>query len=244
MDTATNASATKGSVMEASVWPQVSVATLADRVYSVMRDRILAGELEAGAFIRELDVSRAMGVSRTPVREALARLASEGLVERLPHRGFRVAEEVTEDLLEVYPILAALEVLVVRTVLPRLDMARIARLRDIARELRAGMTRDETDRWVELTREFWRALSERCGNRKLRDLVDHLRARVHRLELRAYGDVARREECVRRHEAIVEALEEGGAARVLELVERARFYTLASLRAELVSDRSGLPASA
>src|SRR5690606_1919413 len=65
-------------------WPQIKPLTFADQVYEALRDRILEGELSPGEFIREQEVSEAMGVSRTPVREALGRLASEGFLERIP----------------------------------------------------------------------------------------------------------------------------------------------------------------
>lgn len=120
--------------MDASVresWPSLTTATLTDQVYGVLRDRILAGQIAPGEFVREQEVSDAVGVSRTPVREALGRLASEGFLERIAHRGFRVPEESIADLLELYPILAALEVLAGSESFPRLDADDLVELREI-----------------------------------------------------------------------------------------------------------------
>src|SRR2546421_1926122 len=89
-------------------WPVLgSGRTLAQRVYEVVRDRILANALSPRAYVREEELATAMGVSRTPVREALNRLATEGFLERLPHRGFRVAERSIEELAHVYTVLQA-----------------------------------------------------------------------------------------------------------------------------------------
>ena len=76
-------------------WPHISTTTLADQVYAVLRDRIVGGEIRPGEFIREQEVSQGLGVSRTPVREALGRLASEGFAERIPHRGFRIPADLS-----------------------------------------------------------------------------------------------------------------------------------------------------
>ena len=93
-----------------TLWPQIESVTLADRVYQIIRNRILHRELPPGTFIREQEVSRATGVSRTPVREAFNRLASEDFLERVPHRGFRIPDRPFEALVEVYPIINSLEI--------------------------------------------------------------------------------------------------------------------------------------
>lgn len=91
-------------------WPVIGASeTLAERAYQIVRDRILASALSPLTYIREEELATAMGVSRTPVREALSRLASEGFLERLPHRGFRVAERSIDELADVFTVLQALE---------------------------------------------------------------------------------------------------------------------------------------
>ena len=73
-------------------WRLLKPETLTDKVYEILRERVISGKISPGEFIREHDVSEKLGVSRTPVRESLARLASEGFLERIPHRGFRLPE--------------------------------------------------------------------------------------------------------------------------------------------------------
>jgi DNA-binding GntR family transcriptional regulator len=68
-------------------WPNLSSETLTDQVYEVLREQILSGRWEHGRFMREQQISEKLGVSRTPVREALGRLASDRFVERVPRRG-------------------------------------------------------------------------------------------------------------------------------------------------------------
>ena len=104
--------------MTATLWPRPKPAPSSEQVYRAVRARIMDGALAPGHFLREKDLE-SMGVSRTPIREALGRLASEGFLERLPHRGFRVPEESLGNLLELYPIVASLELLAGRLALER-----------------------------------------------------------------------------------------------------------------------------
>lgn len=216
-------------------WPAAAPNTLADQVYRAVRARILAGELAPGAFLREKDLE-AMGVSRTPIREALGRLASEGFLERMPHRGFRVPDEPVGDLLELYPVVAALELLAGQLALPRLTPADLAELRDVNRQLAAARerrdTRDSVRTRIALNTRFHRVFSERSGNRRLRDLLDDLRAQLGRLELWYYSDRAHTEESVREHDAIIAAVERGDRTRALALLEQNMALTYRSLLRE------------
>ncbi len=206
-------------------WPEISQTTLADQVYEVLRTRIVRGEIEAGAFIREQEVSQGLGVSRTPVREALGRLASEGFAERIPHRGFRVPTESIDDLLELYPIVSALEVLAGEDALPRLDADDLARLRQIQEGFRAAVTRDDPPAGIEMNRQFHELLLAKAGNRKLAELLEDLRSRVVRLELWSFAHISQREESVTQHDEIVRAIERSDFTRALELLEQNRMQT-------------------
>ena len=157
-------------------WPRLATTTLTDQVYTVLRDRILAGQVCPGEFIREQEVSDAAGVSRTPVREALGRLASEGFLERIAHRGFRVPEESINDLLELYPILGTLEALAGRGSFPRLDEADIVELHEINRDYAAAADGENHRAGIDLNDRFHHMLSRRAENGHLESMLDDLRA--------------------------------------------------------------------
>jgi DNA-binding GntR family transcriptional regulator len=206
-------------------WPQISQTTLADQVYSVLRGRIVRGEIEPGAFIREQEVSQGLGVSRTPVREALGRLASEGFAERIPHRGFRVPEESIDDLLELYPIVAALELLAGEEALPLLGDDDIVRLREIEEGFRDAVIRDDPPAGIEMNRQFHHALLAHSRNRKLAELLDDLRSQVVRLELWSFAHINQREESVTQHDEIIRAIENSDYRRALEILRQNRMQT-------------------
>lgn len=217
--------------MDIASWPQPAVRTLSEQVYRAVRARILGGGLAPGEFIRERDLE-GMGVSRTPIREALGRLASEGFLERIPHRGFRVPEEPVGNLLELYPIVASLELLAGRLALPRLTPEDVTLLREINRELADARGRQDVRTRIELNNRFHHVFSERSGNRRLCDLLDDLRMQLARLELWYYSSGEHTRESVREHDEIIRAIEAGDQARALSILENNMSLTYRSLLRE------------
>lgn len=206
--------------MSESPWPKASQTTLADQAYNAIRSRILDGDLALGEFVREQEVSEALGVSRTPVREALGRLASEGFLERIPHRGFRVPEEPMAELLELYPIVSVLEVLAGRLALPRLTQEDVEELKEINRKLAEGRDTGDVRRLIELNNEFHHFICERSGSQRLTELLDDLRSQVRHLELWYYSKRDRTEESVAEHDELIRAIEEDDHERALKILER------------------------
>ena len=207
-------------------WPIIRSKTLSDHVYHVLRARIGRGLHGAGEFIREQEISEALGVSRTPVREALSRLASEGLLERMPHRGFRVSEEPLRDALELYPILGSLDLLAGRIAFPRLEEKDFAELERINAALNAAIGNNEPARAVDLNYEWHRYISQRSGNRRLASMLDDLRARVHPWEIWYFENVEDAEhQSVDEHAEILAAIRDGNTERALEIFESNMFWT-------------------
>lgn len=222
--------------MPKTPWPKVSQTTLADQAYKVIRSRILAGDMALGEFVREQDVSAALGVSRTPVREALGRLSSEGFLERIPHRGFRVPEEPLDTLLELYPIVAALELLAGRLAIPNLVPADIEALKCINRELAESSRDGDVRRRIDLNNRFHHLLCERSGSGRLTDMLDDLRSQVSRLEHWYYSQQNRTEESIAHHDELIRALEEGRTDDALTLLESNMAMTFQRFAEDQIDD--------
>ena len=214
--------------MATALWPLSEARTLSEQVYRAVRARIIDGGLAPGAFVRETDLEP-MGVSRTPIREALSRLASEGFLERLPHRGFRVPAESLGNLLELYPIVASLELLAGRLALERFTPADVARLKAVNARLAEARDRGDVRAMLDLNTAFHRLISERGGNRRLASLLDDLRSQLTRLELWYYSQPERTQRSIREHEEIIAAIESGDRPRALSLLERNMSLTYESL---------------
>lgn len=127
-----------------------------ERATGAVRELILRGDFAAGARLGEVELAERLGVSRTPVREALARLASEGLVEIVPNRGARVSSWTVAELEEVFDLRATLEPRLTALAVPNAGPADVDALEDLARRMLAA----ELDDLVPLNRAFHGRLVE------------------------------------------------------------------------------------
>jgi DNA-binding GntR family transcriptional regulator len=133
------------------------VVTSAERAAGAVREMILHGELPAGARLAEVELAERLGVSRTPVREALTRLAAEGLVELAPNRGARVSSWSVAELEGVFDLRSALEPRLTGLAVPKATPADLADLAELAaRMVQVGVPGPEQDldALVPLNREF------------------------------------------------------------------------------------------
>lgn len=218
--------------MQFTHWPTIRNRTLSDQVYHAVRARILERSLQPGEFVREQEVSRALGVSRTPVREALGRLATEGFLERIPHHGFRVPSNSLADLLELYPIVSALELTAGRLAMPRLTREDIARLRGITERLRAARDRNDVEAVSACNAEFHDTICQKSGNRRLVDMLRDLRSQITRLEVWYYSTREHADRSIRCQEEIVWHIERGEFEAAIEVLRSNIFLTYDELSAE------------
>lgn len=176
---------------------------LRDEVYRQLLDRISRGELEPGSRVKDGEMAGLLGVSRTPVREALLRLTREGVLDADMGRGFKVRRLDEAEMRETGAILATLEGLALATS-GEVPAERLERLSAIDREL-AG-TRGDAGRCIELDELWHRTLLEGCPNGRLLALISSL-WQVPRRYMRAYLRAAGRVSLSTQHHArIIEAL--------------------------------------
>ena len=143
------------------------MATASKNTTAMLRELILAGSLAAGAKLGETELANRLDVSRTPVREALSRLAAEGLVEIVPNRGARVAKWSDHDLEQIFELRLRLEPYAVGLAVPRLTNADLDELQALARRMQSlgkpGRAQD-LDGIVHLNRQFHGMLIARAAN--------------------------------------------------------------------------------
>ena len=150
------------------------MARAADQAYEFIRDAIAAGTYTPGSRLREEELADDIGVSRTPIREALRRLDSEGVVEFVPNRGAHVAAWSDQDLAEIFDLRAVLEGFAARLAARNISDEQLQLLRDLSvemDELAAGRSKDRLERISALNNEFHRIVVEASGNRQLVQLV-------------------------------------------------------------------------
>lgn len=158
----------------------VSDENLSSRVTGEIRGAIQRGDLAPGERLVERTLAERLGVSHIPVREALAKLAEEGLVERPPRRGARVAKLSTVDLEEISSLRTLLEQFVAVRVQERWDDDTERRLRKTVASMVSAAKRGDSARVVELDRKFHEQLWELAEHKLLMGLAAQLRTRINR----------------------------------------------------------------
>ncbi|WBB57692.1 GntR family transcriptional regulator [Streptomyces sp. WMMC500] len=195
--------------------PLARAEPLREAVYLRVVDLICSGAYAPGAPLTEAGLSRALQVSRTPVREALLRLQAEGVLQSALARGFTVRPLVRRDAAELYPVLAALEGLAARSI-TSLDAATTKRLHTTLAALAACT--DPVRRW-RLDTEWHTTIAAAAGNGHLLGLITQMRTNLSRYELAYMREVKHRAEVDREHRDILAALGRGDAARAGDLLE-------------------------
>ena len=182
-----------------------------DRAYSALREQILDGDLAPGTVLGEVEQAARLGVSRTPLREALARLASEGLVSPHSGRGVVVTEVSVDRVAELFEVRAALEEQAARLAARRRDPAVFERLQAELRLAPALLENGDPARheYYELVTRLDAAIDEAVQNPLLVATLTGVRTHVARIRRLAHDNPERLREAAREHLMIVDAIVDG-----------------------------------
>jgi DNA-binding GntR family transcriptional regulator len=206
----------------------------ADAVYDGLRTAITGGQLEANSPLVEEQIARRFGVSRTPVREALLRLESEGLALRVPRRGLVVRALSEHEVREVHAVRAALEALAGRWAASEALTSDIAQLRWINQRLREAMSVGDAALIPSLTNEFHQALGTAAHNGMLRRFIVQCQDWTRRVGTSTVALPARTAAAIDEHERLIDAIEardaEAAERLAREHISTGRQFQLAVLR--------------
>jgi DNA-binding GntR family transcriptional regulator len=189
--------------------------SLREQASQVIRAGIIGGELEPGEIYSASVLANRLGVSATPVREAMLDLANAGLVEAVRNRGFRVLTPDERDLDEIGELRLMLEVPGTRLVVERASDEQLAALESAVAELESTADQGDVPGFLLADRDFHLRLLELTGNRRLVRLVDQLRDQTRLMGLMELAQAGRLMSSAREHRRILEALK----ARDGDLVE-------------------------
>ena len=192
--------------------------TLWQRVYDHLRAAILSGRLEPGAELAEVPLSEELGVSRGPIREAIGRLASEGLVTVRPRRGAVVSPLSKEEFLELYQVREALERMAVKLAVRRLQPEDFAALQGLIDDMATHAERGQVDEFFEANAAFHARLVDASGNAKLGELYRQLLDQIGRYRTRSLRLRGNLQRSIAEHAAILRAAKRGDAERAAHLM--------------------------
>lgn len=175
-------------------------------VYEELKMRILKGEIAPGQRLMEVETSEELGVSRTPVREAIKKLEKEGLVVVEPRRGTYAAQISDNDLIEILEVRESLEALAAQYAAKRMKAPQKEKLKSASEKYNKAVKDGKLTMMIKYDTEFHRILAEGSNNKTLINLIDQLRELLLRFRYLYYDNTARAEKNPAEHQRIIDAI--------------------------------------
>ena len=181
---------------------------LRDVVFNTLRQAILKGELAPGERLMEIQLADRLGVSRTPIREAIRKLELEGLVLMIPRKGAEVAKISEKSLRDVLEVRRALEVLAVELACQRMTEDDIKKLESAQEDFKAAVDKGEAMAIAETDEHYHDIIYNGTGNVRLIQLLNNLREQMYRYRLEYIKEADKRQILLIEHEHILKGLKE------------------------------------
>lgn len=213
--------------------------TLAARTYARLRHEIESGVLNPGQRLDEQPLCDRLGVSRTPLRQALQRLAQDGLIVQVPYQGNFVRSFGAGEVNDLYVVRSALEQLAIRLAVDQASHEVIAHIRDLATECKALLERGEVSQLNAVDQLFHAAIAEASGNDVLIRLLEQMRRPIHAIRTFANEDVRVAKQTIDERLRICDAL----AARDADTAARLLGAHIDGVRTAVVTGLANTPAT-
>ena len=191
---------------------------LRDVVFNTLRQAILRGELKPGERLMEIQLANKLGVSRTPIREAIRKLELEGLVLMIPRKGAEVAEITEKSLRDVLEVRRALEELAVELVCEKITDEQIQDLKGAAEDFKASLKEGDITRIAEADVKFHDVIYMATDNQKLVQLLNNLKEQMYRYRVEYLKRSDFHQQLIDEHEEIIETIENGQKERAVQVV--------------------------
>ena len=179
---------------------------LRDVVFNTLREAILRGDLVPGERLLEVKLAKRLGVSRTPIREAIRKLELEGLVNMIPRKGAEVARISEKSLKDVLEVRRALEELAVEMACNRIEPEKIDELEIAHRQFKEALESNDVTHIAERDVKFHEIIYEATDNQKLVQMINNLREYMYRYRVEYIKDKEKRIILIEEHKDILEAL--------------------------------------
>jgi len=184
---------------------QNKIETSAAQVASILRQSIIAGELKPGTRLREAELSKSINISRSPIREALRMLESEGLVQINPNKGAFVTQLNEKDLSEIYELRKLLEVYAVRTACELMTGEDLRELKGLFHEMEKKLELKDYIGYLNTSHEFHECYIKKCENGRLFNLFRVLRNSILATQVLAYSYPDHGVDSLQEHRNILQA---------------------------------------
>lgn len=203
--------------------------TLRGRVFNQIREAILLGKYKSGEELRESTIGQELGVSRTPVREALRQLELEGLVKIIPNKGAQVISLSVKDIKDIYAIRSQLEGICTKWACENITQEQIEELEEIIYLSDFHAEKHHYEQMLELDNKFHDIIYEASQSKMLRHLLKDFHHYVQRVRKITLSSTERVVKCNLEHKAILEALKERNPDKAEELAHKHMLYTVENI---------------
>lgn len=193
---------------------------LRDVVYNTLRQAILRGELRPGERLMEIQLANKLGVSRTPVREAIRKLELDGLVLMIPRKGAEVADISEKSLKDVLEVRKALEELAVQLTCEKISKVQIAELKQAAEEFKKILKSNDITQIAEADVRFHDVIYMATDNQKLIQLLNNLREQMYRYRVEYLKRPEVYPQLIQEHEEIIRQIERREKERAADITCR------------------------
>ena len=193
---------------------------LRDVVFNTLRQAILRGELKPGERLMEIQLANKLGVSRTPIREAIRKLELEGLVLMIPRKGAEVAEITEKSLRDVLEVRRALEELSVQLACEKITKEEIRELERVAKEFQQVVKSSDITEIAEVDVRFHDIIYTATDNQKLIQLLNNLREQMYRYRVEYLKRDGVFPQLIAEHEAIIRHIENNEKEKATEVMCR------------------------
>lgn len=203
--------------------PEARQPTAAEQAHARIKALILDNLLPPGSQCLEGELALRLGLSRTPVREAMVRLEQEGLIVITPRHGMRVSPIAATDMREIYDVLASLEPMAAELLARRpVPGSGLRRLEDACAAMEGALAAQDRPGWATADEAFHLGLAELCGNRRLAGMVMQVWDQSHRARLFTLQQRALPARSTAEHRAVLQAIAAGDAEGARELYRQHR----------------------
>ena len=192
---------------------------LRDTVFNQLRLQILHGELKPGERLMEVALAEKLGVSRTPVREAIRMLEQEGLAVLLPRRGAHVASIDNKQLEDMLEARRTLEAFTVNAACGRITRAQVDELRQFNMKFREAVKSGDTVAMADADFIFHEGIAKAAGNGRIMEMLQHLREQLFRYQYEYLKDTPEHRHLVEEHEMICRAFEQADNNKAVEIIK-------------------------
>ena len=184
---------------------------LREMVYEELKMQILTGAIVPGTRMMEVELADEMGVSRTPIREAIRKLEKEGLVTIEPRRGAYASQISPEDMVEILEVRQNMEGLAAFFAASRMKPEQLTSLKDVSQKYNEAVSEENMENMIKYDTRFHRIIVESCNNKVLVQMIEQLQELVLRFRYIYYDNFRRAENMPEEHKAILDAIEQGNA---------------------------------